>query len=123
MILKWGPIIIGIVLILLVKMLMAPYDIIGLIAVGFVIGYMVNDGAISGLVNSAIAGTIEAIIGTLIYAFINSYTSFQSFIMHELTNLSLLTALTALLYQLAFFCIIMGISGAIGGSLNKNKGN
>ena len=123
MILKWGPIIIGIILILLVRMLITPYDIIGLIAVGFVVGYMVNAGAISGLVNSVIAGTIESIIGTLIFTFMNSYTNFQSFIINELTSLTLLTASTALLYQLAFFCIIMGISGGIGGSLNKSNGD
>ncbi|MCL2156717.1 MAG: DUF5518 domain-containing protein [Methanobrevibacter sp.] len=121
MIVKFGPIIIGIILALLVKMLMAPFDLIGLIVVGLVVGYMVADGAVSGLVNSVIVGIIEGIVGVLIYAFTNSYTSVQSFIIYELSAYTPMTDLNVIIYYLIYLCVIMGISGAIGGVLNKGR--
>ena len=120
MVLKLGPMIIGIVLVVTLQLYMPSYSIIGLIGIGFLVGYMAGDGWISGLVNSVIVGTIGSIAVTLISIFINnSFTFFQSFIMYELNTMTLMVALTALFYQLAYFCIVMGISGAIGGILNN----
>lgn len=121
MVLKWGPIITGIILVILVKMLMPPYDTIGLIAVGFVVGYMVGAGAMSGLVNSVIVGAIGVIVGTLISSFINSSMDLQSFILYKINALTVMDASTALLFYLGYFSIVMGITGAIGGSVNKGK--
>jgi len=118
--LKLEPIISGIVLAMLIKMLTTPFDIIGLVAVGFVVGYMVNSGPISGLVNSVIVGTTVGAIQTILSTFINSNASFQSFISYGFAGLAP-TNFSALIYYLIYFCIIMGISGAIGGTLNKNN--
>jgi len=118
---KLGPIVIGIILAILVKMLMAPFDIIGLILVGLVVGYMVADGAVGGLVNSVIVGIIEGIIGVIIYAFTNSFASVQSVLMYEISSYTPIADTTGIIYYLLYLCVIMGISGAIGGVLSKRK--
>jgi uncharacterized membrane protein YeaQ/YmgE (transglycosylase-associated protein family) len=120
MVLKLGPVIIGIILVIGLEFIMSS-NIIGLIVIGFLVGYMASDGEVIGLINSVIVGTVGSIAITLIHAFMNSYAHFQSFIIYELTSLTLMAALTLLLYQLAHYCIIMGIAGAIGGALNKGN--
>ena len=119
MIVKFGPVAIGIVLIILVKMLMAPFDIIGLVAVGFVVGYMVAAGLFSGMVNSVIVGVFEGIIGVFISLFTNSYNSFLSSVFYELTSFTSVMDLNSLIFYLIHLCLIMGISGAIGGFLSR----
>lgn len=52
---KWGVVFIGFILAVLVKTFMNSWELIGLLVVGFLIGYMAKEGAIGGLVNAAIA--------------------------------------------------------------------
>jgi len=119
MVLKLGPIIIGIALIILIKFI-TSYEIIGLIGVGFLVGYMTGGGAMTGLINSVIVGTMGSIFETIILIFMNSSVNPYSFIINELTSLTLMVALTTLVYSLMYFCIVMGIAGAIGGALNNS---
>ena len=117
-VLKVGPIIIGIILIILLNFI-TSYSIICLIGVGFLVGYMAGGGAIIGLINSAIVGTIGSIVETLIFTVMNSHVNIYSFIINELANLTLMATLTILTSSLAYFCVVMGIAGAIGGALSS----
>ena len=53
---KWGPVFLGFILAVIVKSFFAHYEFIGLLLVGFIVGYLCRDGAISGMWNAAVAG-------------------------------------------------------------------
>jgi len=115
-----GPVVIGIVMIMVVKIFMPHNLIIGLIGIGFLVGYMVGDGPIMGLIASVLVGTVECVIGTFISVF-TDYAGFQSFVIFDPFNFTLTADLTGFLFYLIYLCIVMGLSGAIGGFLNKKK--
>lgn len=43
---KWGPVFLGFILAVIVKSFFAHYEFIGLLLVGFIVGYLCRDGAI-----------------------------------------------------------------------------
>lgn len=43
---KWGPVFFGFILAVIVKSFFAHYEFIGLLLVGFIVGYLCRDGAI-----------------------------------------------------------------------------
>jgi hypothetical protein len=118
MVLKIGTIGIGVILILLLNFFMPSLDQIGLIGIGFLVGYIEGNGAMSGLINSVIVGIIGNLVKTIIFVFMSSYATIHLFIMEQLTTITLMAALEALVP----FYILMGIAGAIGGALNNRAG-
>lgn len=56
---KWGPVFLGFILAVIVKSFFAHYEFIGLLLVGFIVGYLCRDGAISGMWNAAVAGAFR----------------------------------------------------------------
>ena len=50
---KWTPVLIGFILAVIVKSFFAQYEFIGLLIVGFLVGYIARDGMLGGMWNAA----------------------------------------------------------------------
>jgi len=112
---KLGLVLIGFALAVLVKMIMGSWETIGLFAVGFLVGYMANEGAFGGMVNAAIAGALGGIIGGLLFIILGAFLSFAGLIIFGITGF------IAILGYLLYYGVVMGIAGAIGGIIAENK--
>ena len=88
---KWGPVFLGFILAVIVKSFFAHYEFIGLLLVGFIVGYLCREGAISGMWNAAVAGAF----GTIVSAIVLGY--------------------------LIYYAIVMGIAGGVGGLISSKK--
>ena len=120
---KWKAVIIGFILSVIVKAFFAHYDFIGLLIVGFITGYIAHDGALGGLWNAALAGTLGTIISAIL--FIIATTIGGSFMgaFGGLTGFTT-SGIISILYietELIYYAKVMGITGAIGGEKKKKK--
>ena len=120
---KWKAVIIGFILSVLVKSFFAHYDFIGLLIVGFITGYIAHDGALGGLWNAALAGALGTTICSIL--FIISTTIGGSFMgaFGGLTGFTTsgIVSIFAIINELIYYAIVMGITGAIGGAVSSKK--
>ena len=70
---KWGPVFLGFILAVIVKSFFAHYEFIGLLLVGFIVGYLCRDGAISGMWNAAVAGAFGTIVSAILFVIIATF--------------------------------------------------
>jgi hypothetical protein len=116
---KWKAVIIGFILAVAVKSFFAHYEFIGLLAVGFITGYIAHDGVLSGLWNAAVAGALGTIICAILFIIIATFGGSLIGIFGGLTGFTVsgFSSLIAVVYDLIYYAIVMGITGAIGGAI------
>ena len=110
---KWGPVLIGFVLAVIVKSLSLSwtYEIIGLLIIGFIVGYLAKEGTFGGLINAAIAGALGTIVLAVLLSILGLFGGIALFAIFGLVGL------IAVIANLIYYAIIMGITGAVGGSI------
>lgn len=120
---KWKVVTIGFILALIVKSFFARYEFIGLLIVGFIIGYMAHDGALSGLWNAAVAGSLGTIVAAVLFILSATFGGSIFGIFGGLTGFTLsgFSSIFVIIGDLIYYAIVMGITGAIGGALSSKK--
>ena len=121
---KWSAVIIGFLLAVAVKSFFAQYEFIGLLIVGFITGYIAHSGVLGGLWNAAVAGAFGTIVCAILFVIIATFGGSLFGIFGGLTGFTVsgISSLTAVLMELIYYAIVMGITGAIGGAIaSKNR--
>ncbi len=120
---KWGPVFFGFILAVIVKSFFAHYEFIGLLIVGFIVGYMCHDGALSGMWNAAVAGSFGTIISAILFILATTFGGTLFGIFGGLTGFTIsgITSLFVVLGYLIYYAIVMGIAGAVGGLIGSKK--
>ena len=116
---KWSAVIVGFILAVIVETCFAHYEFIGLLIVGFITGYIAREGALGGLWNAAVAGALGTIICAIFFilaatlggSFLGLFGGIKGF------TISGITSLFAVVEELIYYAIVMGITGAIGGAV------
>ena len=108
---NWKAVIVGFILAILVQFL-GYFELLGLLIVGFITGFMAKEGAIGGLWNAALAGSLGTIISTIVFViFMTAGGGLFGF------TVSGISGITAIVLELIGYAIIMGITGAICGAI------
>ncbi|MBQ6344537.1 MAG: DUF5518 domain-containing protein [Methanobrevibacter sp.] len=116
---KWKAVIIGFILAVIVKSFFSHYEFIGLLIVGFITGYIAHSGVLGGLWNAAVAGAFGTIVCAILFIIIATFGGSLFGIFGGLTGFTVsgISSLTAVLMELIYYAIVMGITGAIGGAI------
>lgn len=116
---KWKAVIIGFILAVIVETFFAHYEFVGLLIVGFVTGYIAHDGIFGGLWNAAVAGAFGTIVCAVLFILSATLGGSLLGIFGGLTGFTIsgITSLTAVISELIYYAIVMGITGAIGGAV------
>ena len=120
---KWKAVIIGFILAIIVQSFFASIEFVGLLIVGFITGYIAHDGALGGLWNAAIAGAFGTIISAVLFILLATIGGSLFGIFGGLTGFTIsgLSSLTAVIGEIIYYAIVMGITGAVGGALSSKK--
>lgn len=120
---KWKAVIIGFILALIVEICFARYEFIGLLIVGFITGYIAHSGALDGLWNAALAGALGTIVGAILFIFLATIGGSFVGILGGLTGFTVsgIISLVAVVEELIYYAIVMGITGAVGGIISSNN--
>lgn len=121
---KWSAVIIGFILAMIVKTFFGSYEWIGLIIVGFIVGYIAKSGTLGGLWNAALAGAFGTIVGSIIFILIaTTGGTFLGGIFGGITGFTIsgFSSLIAVIYEIIKYVLIMGIAGAVGGTISKKE--
>ena len=121
---KWKAVIIGFILSVMVQSFFSQYEFIGLLVVGFITGYIAHSGALGGLWNAAVAGALGTIISAALFILAATFGGSLFGIFGGLTGFTLsgISGLTAVIGELIYYAIVMGITGAVGGAIaSKNE--
>ena len=120
---KWKAVIIGFILSVIVKAFFAHYDFIGLLIVGFITGYIAHDGALGGLWNAALAGALGTIVCAILFILTTTIGGSFMGVFGGLTGFttSSIVSILAIIEELLYYAIVMGITGAIGGAIASKK--
>ncbi|MBR0271052.1 MAG: DUF5518 domain-containing protein [Methanobrevibacter sp.] len=121
---KWSAVIIGFILTVMVRAFIPHYEFIGLLVVGFIVGYIAHSGTLGGLWNAAVAGALGTIITAIIFIFMATFGGSLTGIFGGLVGFTVsgVASLIEVVKQLIYYAIVMGITGAAGGFFNsRNK--
>ena len=121
---KMSAVITGFLLTLAVYLLFGNYEFWGLLIVGFIVGYIAHEGILGGMWNAALAGAFGTIVASIL--FIILVTIGGTALMGPLGGLtgftvSGISSLFIIIYNIIKYMIVMGITGAAGGALSKQK--
>lgn len=116
---KWKAVITGFILALIVEICFSRYEFIGLLIVGFITGYIAKSGALGGLWNAALAGALGTIIAAILFILTATIGGSMLGLFGGLTGFTVsgLLSLTAVINELIYYAIVMGITGAVGGAI------
>lgn len=116
---KWKAVIIGFLLAVIIKSFFAHYEFVGLLVVGFITGYIAHDGALSGLWNAAVAGALGTIVCAVLFIMVATFGGSLFGIFGGLTGFTIsgIGSLVAIISDLIYYAIVMGITGAVGGAI------
>ncbi|MEE0902335.1 MAG: DUF5518 domain-containing protein [Methanobrevibacter sp.] len=121
---KWKAVIIGFILAIMVQSFFSHYEFIGLLIVGFITGYIAHSGVLGGLWNAAVAGALGTIITAVLFIIAATLGGSVFGIFGGLTGFTIsgLSGLGAVIGELIYYAIVMGITGAVGGAIaSKNE--
>jgi len=120
---KWSAVIVGFILAVIVKSFFAPYEFIGLLIVGFITGYIAHDGMMGGLWNAAVAGALGTIICAILFILAATFGGSIAGIFGGLAGFTIsgVASIFAIISNLIYYAIVMGITGAIGGILASKE--
>ena len=121
---KMSSVLIGFLLTLVVYLFFGRYEFWGLLIVGFIVGYIAHEGIFGGMWNAALAGAFGTIVASIL--FILLVTVGGTALMGPLGGLTGFTvsgiaSLIEVVYEIIKYMIVMGITGALGGALTKQK--
>ncbi len=116
---KWNAVIIGFILAVIVKSFFSHYEFIGLLIVGFIVGYIAHSGIFGGLWNAAVAGALGTIVCAVLFIIIATFGGSLLGIFGGLTGFTIsgISSIAAVISELIYYAIVMGITGAIGGAI------
>lgn len=116
---KWKAVIIGFLLTVIVRSFFSQYEFIGLLIAGFITGYIAHSGAFDGLWNAAVAGAFGTIVCAVLFILIATFGGSLFGIFGGLTGFTIsgISSLVAVISQLIYYVIVMGITGAVGGAI------
>lgn len=117
---KTGPVLIGFILTLFVKGFVSSHEFIGLIIVGFLVGYMVKEGAFAGMWNSAVAGALGSIIAAILFVIVATFGgTILGGLLGGLTGFTIsgITGFLVVIGNIIYYTLVMGIAGAVGGAI------
>lgn len=121
---KTSAVFIGFILTIAVKLFFAHYEFIGLLIVGFITGYIAHSGALSGLWNAALAGSLGTIISAILFILVATFGGSFAGLFGGFTGFTLsgIASLTVVIETIIYYAIVMGITGAFGGAVaSRNK--
>lgn len=121
---KMNSVILGFLLTLVVYLFFGHYEFWGLLIVGFIVGYIAHEGILGGMWNAALAGAFGTIVASLLFVLL--VTIGGTALMGPLGGLtgftiSGISSLFIIVYNIIKYMIVMGITGAAGGALSKQK--
>ena len=116
---KWNAVIIGFILAVIVKSFFSHYEFIGLLIVGFIVGYIAHSGIFGGLWNATVAGALGTIVCAVLFIIIATFGGSLLGIFGGLTGFTIsgISSIAAVISELIYYAIVMGITGAIGGAI------
>ena len=116
---KWKAVFIGFILAVIVKAFFAHYEFVGLLIVGFITGYIAHSGFFGGLWNAAVAGAFGTIVCAILFIILATFGGAMIGMFGGLTGFTIsgISGLTAVISDLIYYAIVMGITGAIGGAI------
>ena len=119
---KWGPVIVGFILAIILgnlgAMLVNSYwgANLGLFIAGFIVGLWVHEGILGGLWNATVAGAFGAIVLAIIFVIAGTiFGGAAGF------AAGLIAGATIIIGALIANIISMGIGGAIGGLISGHR--
>ena len=106
---KWSAVITGFILAVIVKSFFAQYEFIGLLIVGFIVGYIAHEGALGGLWNAAIAGAFGTIVCAILFVLVATFGGSLLGMFGGLTGFTLsgISSLTVIIGYLIYYAIVM----------------
>ena len=121
---KMNSVILGFLLTLVVYLFFGHYEFWGLLIVGFIVGYIAHEGILGGMWNAALAGAFGTIVASLLFVLL--VTIGGTALMGPLGGLtgftiSGISSFFVIVYNIIKYMIVMGITGALGGALTKQK--
>ena len=122
---KWKAVFIGFILAVIVKAFFAHYEFVGLLIVGFITGYIAHSGFFGGLWNAAVAGAFGTIVSAILFIIAATFGGAMIGMFGGLTGFTIsgISGLTAVISDLIYYAIVMGITGAIGGAIASKDRN
>ena len=119
---KWSAVFIGFILAMFVKLFFAQYQFVGLLIVGFITGYIAHSGAIGGLWNAAVAGALGTILSAALFITLSTIGGSLIGVFGGLTGFTIsgVASIFAIIGDLIYYAIVMGITGAVGGAISSN---
>ena len=120
---NWRAVIIGFILAVFVKAFFGHYEFIGLLIVGFIVGYIAHSGVLGGLWNAAVAGAFGTIVSAILFVILVTVGGSLTGVLGGLTGFTLsgIASLFEVLKELINYAIVMGITGAVGGAFSSKK--
>ena len=98
-------------------------EFIGLLIVGFIVGYMAHSGAFGGMWNAAVAGAFGTILCAVVFIITATVGGSMAGIAGGLTGFTVSGAVSLIdvAMELIYYAIVMGITGAFGGLLSSKR--
>lgn len=120
---KWSAVIIGFILALFVQAFFSSYEFIGLLIVGFIVGYIAHSGPLGGLWNAAVAGAFGTIVAAILFIILLTVGGSLTGILGGLSGFTVsgIISLVEVVKEIIYYAIVMGITGAVGGAISSKK--
>ncbi len=120
---KWSAVITGFILTICVQAFFGRYEFIGLLIVGFIVGYMAHSGVFGGMWNAAVAGAFGTILCAVVFIITATVGGSMAGIAGGLTGFTVSGAVSLIdvAMELIYYAIVMGITGALGGLLSSKR--
>ena len=120
---KWSAVITGFILAVCVQAFFGRYEFIGLLIVGFIVGYIAHSGVFGGMWNAAVAGAFGTIVCAILFIILATVGGSLNGILGGLTGFTVsgVASLIEIAKELIYYAIVMGITGAFGGLLSSKK--
>jgi len=116
---KWGPVIVGFILSIILANIFAMFvnsvwgASLGLFIAGLIVGYWVHEGILGGLWNATVAGAFGAIVLAILFIIFGTIFGGAAGL-----AAGIVTGITLVIVSLIVNVIAMGVGGAIGGLLS-----
>ena len=120
---NWRAVIIGFILTVFVRAFFGHYEFVGLIIVGFIVGYIAHSGALGGMWNAAVAGAFGTIVSAILFIILVTVGTSVAGPLGGLTGFTIsgITGLVEVVMELIYYAIVMGITGAFGGLISSRQ--
>lgn len=121
---KWSAVFAGFLLTVIIRAFFGHYEFIGLLIAGFITGYIAHSGALGGMWNAAVAGAFGTIVSAILFIIIATFGGGSLFgIFGGLTGFTVsgFSAILAIIGDLIYYGIVMGITGAVGGAISPEE--